>query len=266
MHTNASTKLLGKNKKKKKKSGPGKQTQKKTYEVSNKASSSLEGHFLTLELGNTAPVLAGNVRASTAAATASTATSTSTSTATATAAAVVGTRRAVVQTNGTAVQVGTVEVVEGLASLINRRELHVTEALGAARLRVGRETDAHNVTAGTEHLMDGVLVGAEGQVANKQGLTLRAGLVTERASASLHTVPAVALVLVGGTTSSVVEVDLAAVNLSVLLGFVSLGRVKGVGVLDVTESRKRVSQSLPIGIFARQSTLTHESDQSHAQS
>lgn len=86
--------------------------------------------------------------------------------------------------------------------------------------------------------MDRVLVGAEGQVANEQGLTFGAGLVTERASAGLGALATIALVLVGGTTSSVVEVDLTTIELGVLLGRVGLGGVDGVGVLDISESKR----------------------------
>lgn len=212
--------------------------------VSSKPCTSLEGHLLARELSNTATVLAASVKSSTTATTASTTTSTGTTTATTTTAAsttataVVGTGRAVVQADGTAVQVSTVEVSEGLASLVNGRELDVTETLGAARLRVGGKTDAHNVTAGTEHLVNGVLVGAEGQVTNEQSLAFGASLVTERASAGLGALAAVALVLVGGTTSSVVEVDLTTIKLGVLLGRIGLGGVDGVVVLDVSESKR----------------------------
>lgn len=87
----------------------------------------------------------------------------------------------------------------------------------------------------TEELRDRVLVGTEGDVADKQGVALRAGLVTEVPSAGLGAV--LVVVVVGGwAASSVVEVDLATINLGVLLGVVSLGSVGRVDVLDITET------------------------------
>lgn len=86
----------------------------------------------------------------------------------------------------------------------------------------------------TEELRDRVLVGTEGDVADKQGVALRAGLVTEVPSAGLGAV--LVVVVVGWAASSVVEVDLATINLGVLLGVVSLGSVGRVDVLDITET------------------------------
>lgn len=90
----------------------------------------------------------------------------------------------------------------------------------------------------TEELRDRVLVGTEGDVADKQGVALRAGLVTEVPSAGLGAVLGAVLVVVvvGWAASSVVEVDLATINLGVLLGVVSLGSVGRVDVLDITET------------------------------
>lgn len=212
----------------------------------------LEGDLGALVLGDTTTSLVGGTTATIAeasataeASTTTTATSARTTTATATAEAataatrsitVAGTGSAEVETDGTAVQLGAVEVVEGLASLINRGELHVTEALGAARLGVGGQTDSNNGTRLTEELGDGVLVGTEGNVADKQGVALRAGLVTEVTSASLSAVLIVVVVVVGRAASGVVEVDLATINLGILLGVVSLGSVGSADVLDITET------------------------------
>lgn len=88
----------------------------------------------------------------------------------------------------------------------------------------------------TEELRDRVLVGTEGDVADKQGVALRAGLVTEVPSAGLGAVLVVVVVVGGWAASSVVEVDLATINLGVLLGVVSLGSVGRVDVLDITET------------------------------
>jgi hypothetical protein len=207
----------------------------------------LEGDLGALVLGDTTTSLVGSTATTTAeASTTTTATSARTTTATATAEAataatrsitVAGTGSAEVETDGTAVQLGAVEVVEGLASLINRGELYVSEALGAARLGVGGQTDSNNGTRLTEELGDRVLVGTEGDVADKQGVTLRAGLVTEVTSASLSAVLVIVVVVViGRAASGVVEVDLAAINLGVLLGVVSLGSVGSADVLDITET------------------------------
>jgi hypothetical protein len=221
----------------------------KTPESRHHVATHLEGDLGALVLGDTTASLVGRTAAATAeASTTTTATSsarTTPATATATAEAATATTRSIiipggtgsaeVETDGTTVQLGTVEVVEGLASLVNRRELHVTEALGAARLGVGGQTDSNNGTRLTEELRDGVLVGAEGDVANEQGVALGAGLVTEVTSASLSAVLVVVVVGLGRAASGVVEVDLAAIDLSVLLGRVSLGSIRSADVLDITK-------------------------------
>ena len=196
---------------------------------------SLECHLRALELSNASVVTARGRSSTATTATASTGTSTTTTAATATSASVAGTRRAVVQTHRAAVQVSAVQVVVGLASLVDGGVLHVTETLRTARLGVGWQTDAHDTAAGAEHLVDGVLIGAEGEVAHEQRVALGAGLVTERAGTSLHAV-LVTLLVVGWATTGVVEVDLAAVDLGVLLGCHGLGRVDSVGELDISES------------------------------
>jgi hypothetical protein len=62
-------------------------------------------------------------------------------------------------------------------------------------------------------------------------------LVTEVTSASLSAVLVIVVVVViGRAASGVVEVDLAAINLGVLLGVVSLGSVGSADVLDITET------------------------------
>lgn len=234
----------------------------RTVQAINKQCYSLESHLRALEVSDTSPVPAGS-RIASSTATAATSTATTATTAAA-AAAAAGTGRAEVQTHGPAVEISAAELVESGAGLVDRRVLHVTEALGTTGLGVGGQTDAHDATAGSEQLVDGVFVGAEGKVADKEGVTFRAGLVTEGASTSLGAVLAAAGLVVGGTTGCVVEVDLTAVDLGVLLGFVGLGRVGGVGEFDVAESARisMLGQKRKKKIKA----LTHESDQSHAQS
>ncbi len=89
----------------------------------------LEGGALALEAAATAAA------AETAAATTTTATTaTTTATAEATTATVVVTGLGIVQTDGPAIKVTTVERVKGRLGILDRGEGHVGEALGTARL------------------------------------------------------------------------------------------------------------------------------------
>lgn len=202
------------------------------------------GDSTTSTVGRASGTAAASAKAATATATtASTVTTSATTTATTTTAeatttaAVVLARSAEVQADSATVNVDAVQVVVGLAGLVNRRELHVSETLGAARLGVGRQTDAQDATLLTEDLGQRVLVGAEGDVADEQSVTLRAGLVTERTGTSLGAVLATSSV-VGWATAGVIKVDLAAIELSVLLLGVGLGGIGAVGELDVAESTR----------------------------
>ncbi|PYH79696.1 hypothetical protein BO82DRAFT_125945 [Aspergillus uvarum CBS 121591] len=216
----------------------------------------LEGNLSSLVLGDralalveatgttTATAEAATATATTTTATAATATeataaaaATETATATTTATAIVVlTGSAEVQTDGTTLKLGTVELVVGSASLVNGRVLNVAEALGAARLGVSGQTDAENGTLSAEELTNGVLVSAEGKVTDEQGVALRAGLVAKVTGTVLSTVAGSTLV-VGGTASGIVEVDGAAIDLSALLGLESLSSISSVGELNVTETR-----------------------------
>ena len=202
------------------------------------ARTTLEGHLGALEVRDTSTGPVGHRGASTTTSTAtaaSTSTTATTATTTATASTAASAGSTEVETHGAALQVSTVQLVVGFAGLVNGRELHVAEALGAAAFRVGGKTDAHDAATGSKQLAHGVLVGTERNVANEQGVTLRAGLVTEGASTSLHTLLAASLV-VGRTASCIVEVDGTAINVSALLSFESLGRVDRIGELNVAES------------------------------
>lgn len=205
---------------------------------------SLEGHLGALEFRDSSTGPVGHRRASTTTATTAAAAGTSTAattattktTATATASTTTGAGSAEVETDGTALEVGTVQLVVGLTSLVDRRELDVAKALGTAAVGVGGQTDAHDATAGAKQLAHGVLVGTERNVSNEQGVALRAGLVTKGASTSLLALLAASLV-VGRTASCVVEVDSTAVNVSALLSLEGLGRVERIGELDIAESK-----------------------------
>ena len=83
--------------------------------------------------------------------------------------------------------------------------------------------------------MHGILVGAEGKVADEQSVALGAGLVTEATGTVLRTVVALALV-VGRTLGRVVQVDGAAVDLLALLVLIGLGGIDSAGELDIAES------------------------------
>lgn len=123
----------------------------------------------------------------------------------------------------------------GRASLIDGRELDIAEALGAAVVGVGGQTDTQDGTLLTEDVTEGILSGAEGQVANEESVALGAGRVAEALGTVLGTVTATRLVLVLAA-SGVVQVDRTTINLGTLLGLVGLGGIGSVGVLNVTEA------------------------------
>lgn len=76
-------------------------------------------------------------------------------------------------------------------------------------LRVGRQADANDLAGLAEKLADGVLVNAEGQVTNKQGIALRADAI----AMLLGTILSTSLgSRVGGTGIGVVEVEGTAVK------------------------------------------------------
>lgn len=167
-----------------------------------------------------------------AAATETTATATTATTEAATV-TVSGAGGAEVQTEGTALELLTVEgTVSGL-SLFDGAELDVAEALGAARLGVSGQADAQDGTLLGEHVTESILGSAEGQVADEESVGLGAGLVTVLAGASLGAVTTLLLVL---AASGVVQVDSTAVKVGTLLGLVGLGGIGSVGVLNVAET------------------------------
>jgi hypothetical protein len=127
-----------------------------------------------------------------------------------------------------------------VASLIDGRELDVAEALGAAIVGVGGQTDTQDGTLLTEDVTESILGGAEGQVANEQSVALGAGRVTVALGTGLGTVTTLLVVL---AASGVVQVDGTAVDLDTLLGLEGLGGIGSVGILDVTEAvgKRRIS-------------------------
>jgi len=217
--------------------------------------SNLESDLGTLELGNrTLALVESTAAGSTEATTATTATTTTateaaaaaatteatttttaatTATAKATTVTTSGTGSGEVKTNGTTLNLLTVESTVGSLGLINGGELNVTEALGAAGLLLGRKTNAEDGTLGTEDLVESILSGAEGKVTNEESVTLGAGLVAVGASTVLGTVSTGLGSLAG---SSVVKVDGTAVKIGTLLGIHGLGSIDSAVELNVTES------------------------------
>lgn len=200
----------------------------------------LEGNLRALEFRDGAPgfvettAVTTEASATSTASTASTATATTATTAEAAALTIAGTGGAEVQAQGTTLKLLSLELGVSLASLLNRRVLDVAKALGAARLGVGGQTDTQDASLLGENITESILGGTERQVANKEGVTLRAGLVTIVASTSLSTVTA--LLLLGLASSSVVQVDGTAINLGTLLGLHGLGSISRVGVLNVAKT------------------------------
>jgi hypothetical protein len=217
---------------------------------------SLEGHLGALELGDAALALVEATAAATteattatsaattstateaaaAAATTEAATATTATTATAAEATTVttlGTGSAEVETDGTTLDLLTLEGTVGGLGLINGRELNVTEALGAAGLLLGGQTDAEDAALGTEDLVESILSGAERKVANEESVALGAGLVTVRTGTGLNTVTTLLVVL---AASGVVKVDGTAVEVGTLLGLHGLSGIGNVGELDVAEA------------------------------
>jgi hypothetical protein len=220
---------------------------------------SLEGHLGTLELGDAALALveataaatteattatsttttstaaeAAAAAATTEAATATTATTTTAAEATTvTTVATLGTGSAEVETDGTTLDLLTLEGTVGGLGLINGRELNVTEALGAAGLLLGGQTDAEDAALGTEDLVESILSGTERKVANEEGVALGAGLVTVRTGTGLNTVTTLLVVL---AASGVIKVDGTAVEVGTLLGLHGLSGIGSVGELDVAEA------------------------------
>jgi hypothetical protein len=236
--------------------------------------SSLESDLGALELRDgTLALVEGTTTGSTEATTATTATTTTTATEAATAAATTeatttttaatttaaeattvttsGAGSREVETDGTTLNLLTVEGTVSSLGLINRSELNVTEAFGATGLLISGETDAEDGTLGTEDLVESILSGAEGKVANEEGVALGAGRVAVRASTVLG---AVSTGLGGLTGSGVVEVDGTAVKIGTLLGIHGLDSIGSAVELDVTETAG--AASLTVGDDAASGELT----------
>lgn len=199
----------------------------------------LESNLLALELAEAAAVgadVSTTAPASAAPAAPATSAAAASTTTTALGVSTARARRAEVQAHRASGQLRSLEALESVARLVDRRERDVAEALGATGLGVGRQPDTGDVANFGELLVDGILRRAEREVANEQSVALGAGLVTERPGPSLGAVLEVTLVVVGLATVGVVEVDLTAVDLGILLGLVRLGGIGGVGELDVTEA------------------------------
>lgn len=189
-----------------------------------------------------------------AAATTEATTATTTTTTTAAEATTVTTSRAggrEVKTDSTALELVAVESTVSSLGLIDGRELNVTEALGAAGLLLSGETNSENGALGAEDLVESILSGAEGKVANEESVALGAGLVTIGASTILGAVGTLGLGLTG---SGVVEVDGAAIKIGTLLGLHGLSGIGGAVVLNVAEATG--AASLAVGDNADTGELT----------
>lgn len=131
--------------------------------------------------GSTTTATTAEAAATTATATTRTTTATTAaeSTTTTSLAFSLRTRSAEVETDGTSTDVGTLELVQGLASLIDRGELDVAITLRTAGLSVGGETDSLDLSLAFEHFTNSVFVNTKDKVADEKGVALGAGLVTE---------------------------------------------------------------------------------------
>lgn len=105
-------------------------------------------------------------------------------------------------------------------------------------LRVGRQTNAGNLSNLAEELADGVLVNLERKVTDEKGIALGAEGVAMALGAVGSTVLGVGLSRLG---VGVVKVQGATVNLLALHGLVSLGGRLGVGEVDVTKATAAAS-------------------------
>lgn len=178
----------------------------------------------------------GTTTRTTAATTTSTATTTATTEATAKAAAATGVLSwgTEVQANGATTEIGTLKSTKGSTSLIHGRELNVSESFGAARVRVGWQANTKDGTVRRECFLDHVLIGVEGDVANEERVTLRAGLVAEALGTRLSSIRRTTSIVLASISE--VEVDLASIKLSIFLGLESFRRIIGTGELNVAES------------------------------
>lgn len=206
----------------------------------------IESDLLASVLTNTATVSGSGVSAgssetaattaetTTTTATAATATTTGTTTATTTtvtavtaSTSIAGDR--VVETDVPASDISAVHSLEGSTGFIDRGELDVAEALGAAGLLVGGQADGHDGAVLGEGLADHVLVSAEGDVADEESVGLGGLGVAEVLGALLDTL----VVVAGRARLGEVDVDVAAVDLGTLLSSKSLGSILGGGEVNV---------------------------------
>jgi hypothetical protein len=109
-------------------------------------------------------------------------------------------------------------------------------------LRVGRQANTGDFSDLAKELSNSVLVSVERQVANKEGLALRADSVAVLLSTVSSTLTGVGF---GRTSVGVVKVEGTAVQLETLHGLVSLGGSLRVFKVDVSETA--AAAAIPVG-------------------
>lgn len=216
----------------------------------------LEGDLLALEVTETSTV--GGRRAVEAAATTATATtastavtesttasaatattsvleaSTATATATAEATTLVGlTGGRVVETNVTAIDIGTVHGLKSTGGLLGAGELDVSVTLGGAGVTVGGNADGVDGTVLAEVAGKAVLGGVERKVAGEESGRGNALLVAVLCGT---VVGAVATILLGLTRRAEIDSQGTAIELDTVLGVEGLDSGIDVGKLNVGET------------------------------
>lgn len=127
----------------------------------------------------------------------------------------------------------TVQLSEHSLGVLNGVEGDIAEALGAAIIGVGGQTDAGNLADLTEEVADGVLVNVERKVTNEECVALGADAVTVLLGTIVGTI---ARGRVSRLSIGVVEVNGATLNLLALHSLVRLGARLRVIEIDVAEA------------------------------
>lgn len=204
----------------------------------------------------TATTTAAEAATATATATTATTTEATAATATATTAATVGvTGLGIIKTDGSAIDVTTVEGLKGLLGILDRVEGHIGEALGATRLpstmlvfanirrvvvigysHISRDTEALDLAGLVEELRDALLAGTEGKVTDEEGVGFGADDIAVLAGAVLSA-------LLGGIAGlrSEVETHVTALKESTGLGIEGLLADLGGVEVDIAEAARATS-------------------------
>lgn len=145
--------------------------------------------------------------------------------------AVLGTGLAVVETDGTVLDVTTLHGLKSSFGLVDRAKGDITETLGGTSLTVSRQADAHDRSMRSECLGNILLSAVKGEVAKEQCV----GRLAELVSIGLATV--VGRLVVIAASVGKVNIQGTAIELSALLGGIGFGGIGGVNELDITESK-----------------------------